>query len=164
MNLKERLRRQLISARETSERYLEDFKTPEAWTTMVHASANHALWFAGHMANTDNFFISIISPGRAVNREGFAETFGVGSHPTSNPTDYPTVDEVLAFMRDRRAVLLDIFDSTAEEEFSKPTPEGTPNFLADVGSVFEMAVWHEGLHSGQLSVTRRSLGFDPAFR
>ncbi len=164
MSLKERLRRQLIAARETSERYLEDFKTPEAWTAMVHARANHALWFAGHMANTDNFFISIVAPERAVNREGFAERFGVGSHPTSNPHDYPPVDEVLAFMRDRRCVLLAIFDSIAEEDLAKPTPEGTPNFLADVGSVFEMAVWHEGLHSGQLSVTRRSLGFDPAFR
>ena len=62
-------------------------------------------------------------------------------------------------MRDRRCVVLAIFDSIAEGDFAKPTPEGTPNFLADVGSVFEMAVWHEGLHSDPLSVTRRSLGF-----
>ena len=164
MSLKERLRRQLVAARETSERYLQDFQTPEAWTAMVHAGANHALWFAGHMANTDNFFISIIAPERAVERDGFAEKFGVGSHPTSNSGDYPPVEDVLAFMRDRRAVLLDIFDSLSEEDFAKPTPEGTPNFLADIGSVFETAIWHEGLHSGQLSVTRRSLGFDPAFR
>ncbi|MEX0820046.1 MAG: DinB family protein [Pirellulaceae bacterium] len=164
MSFQERLRRQLISARETSERYLQDFKTPEAWTAKVHANANHALWFAGHMANTDNFFISVVAPQRAVEREGFAEKFGVGSRPTSQPSDYPPVEEVLAFMRDRRAVLLDLFDSLAEEDFAKPTPEGTPDFLADIGSVFEMAVWHEGLHSGQLSVTRRSLGFDPAFR
>ena len=67
-------------------------------------------------------------------------------------------------MRDRRAVLLQIFDDLPEDDFSNPTPEGTPNFLGDIGSVFEMAIWHEGLHSGQLSVTRRSLGFDPAFR
>ncbi len=67
-------------------------------------------------------------------------------------------------MRECCSVLLAIFASVTEEDLAKPTPEGTPNFLADVGSVFEMAVWHEGLHSGQLSVTRRSLGFDPAFR
>lgn len=164
MSFKERLRPQLISARETSERYLADFKTPEAWTAKVHASANHALWFAGHMANTDNFFISIVAPDRAVNREGFAKQFGVGSQPTDDVNDYPPVEDVLAFMRDRRTVLLEIFENLSEDDFSKPTPEGTPNFLADVGSVFEMAVWHEGLHSGQLSVTRRSLGFDPAFR
>ena len=164
MSLKERLRRQLVSARETSERYLQDFTTPEAWTAKVHPNANHALWFAGHMANTDNFFISIVSPQRAVERQGFAEKFGVGSHPTSEPSDYPPVEDVLAFMRERRSILLEIFDSVAEEDFTNPTPEGTPNFLADIGSVFEMAVWHEGLHSGQLSVTRRSLGFDPAFR
>ncbi|MCA9122779.1 MAG: DinB family protein [Planctomycetaceae bacterium] len=164
MSPKERLRRQLVTARETSERYLEDFKTPEAWTAMVHKGANHALWFVGHMANTDNFFISIVAPEQAVKRAGFAEKFGVGSHPTSDPNDYPSVEEVLAFMRERRAVLLGIFDLLTEEDFARATPEGTPSFLADIGSVFEMAVWHEGLHSGQLSVTRRSLGFDPAFR
>ncbi len=164
MSFKARLRRQLVSARETSERYLQDFKTPEAWTAKVHASANHALWFVGHMANTDNFFISIVAPSRSVDRAGFAENFGVGSHPKSDVKDYPPVAEILAFMRDRRSVLLEIFDATPAEKFADPTPEGTPNFLADIGSVFETAVWHEGLHSGQLSVTRRSLGFDPAFR
>lgn len=164
MSFKERLHRQLLTARETSERYLQDFKTPEAWTTMVHATANHALWFVGHMANTDNFFISIVSPERAVEREGFAAQFGVGSHPTTNPDDYPPIDDVLEFMRDRRSVLLDVFGRLSEDDFATPTPDGTPDFLADIGSVFEMAVWHEGLHSGQLSVTRRSLGFDPAFR
>ena len=164
MSLKDRLRRQLVAARETSERYLQDFKTPQAWTAMVHANANHALWFAGHMANTDNFFISVIAPERAVERPEFAEKFGVGSRPTDRPGDYPPVEDVLAFMRDRRATLLEICDSLSEEDLSQPTPEGTPSFLNDIGSVFEMAVWHEALHSGQLSVTRRSLGFDPAFR
>ena len=57
--------RQLATARETSERYLEDFKTPEQWTYQVHDKANHALWFAGHMGQTDNFLISLIAPEKA---------------------------------------------------------------------------------------------------
>lgn len=164
MSLKQRLRRQLIDARATSERYLQDFQTPEAWTKKVHASANHALWIAGHMANTDNFFISILAPEKAVERPGFAEQFGMGSLPSNNYQDYPPAEEVLAYLRERRRTLLEIFDGLSEEDFSRPTPEGAPNFLADTGAVFEMAVWHEGLHSGQLSVARRSLGYDPAFR
>jgi len=33
--------------------------------------------------------------------------------------------------------------------------------LADYAAVFEMAIWHEGLHSGQLSSVRRALGHGP---
>jgi hypothetical protein len=57
--------------------------------------------------------------------------------------------------------MLRLLDSLSDEDFSRPTPEGAPEFLPDVGSVFEMAVWHEGLHSGQLSVVRRILGHKP---
>jgi hypothetical protein len=68
---------------------------------------------------------------------------------------------VLAYMNERRQALLDVLDSLDEADLEKPLPKGTPDFLPDVGSVFEMAVWHEGLHSGQLSVCRRSLGHQP---
>jgi hypothetical protein len=161
MSLKQRLRRQLIAARRTSEGFLSDFKSIDQWVKQLHPGANHALWFAGHMGHTDNFFISIIAPDQTRHDPRFAARFGVGSEPTSNSADYPPVEEVLAYMRDRRAVLLKLLDGLTDADLSRPTPDGAPEFLPDIGSVFETAVWHEGLHSGQLSVTRRSLGFRP---
>jgi uncharacterized damage-inducible protein DinB len=161
MSFKERLERNLVSARQVSERMLADFKTPEQWTRQVHATANHALWFAGHMATTDNFFISLLDPPKAAERPGFAEKFGTGSQPTNRPEDYPPPEEVLAYMRDRRRVLLEILEGMEEAELSKPTPKGAPGFLPDKASIFETAHWHEGLHSGQLSVVRRALGHAP---
>ena len=65
MALKERLRRQLASVRQVSERLLADFRTPQEWTFQVHPACNHALWFAGHMATSDNFFLSLIAPEKA---------------------------------------------------------------------------------------------------
>jgi uncharacterized damage-inducible protein DinB len=153
--------RQLATARETSERYLEDFKTPEQWTYQVHDKANHALWFAGHMGQTDNFLISLIAPEKAAAKEGWSEKFGMGSRPTNNPEDYPPVVEVLDYMRDRRRVVMDILAGLAEEDLDRPTPDGAPDFLATVRQVFELAVWHEGIHVGQLTVARRALGHPP---
>ena len=161
MSPKARLQRQLLAARETSERFLDDFKSPQDWTRQVHDGSNHALWFAGHMAHTDNFFISILAPDRALELNGFGARFGMGSQPTSNPNDYPQAADVLGCMRERRQVLLEILGGFDESDLGRPTPDGAPEFLSDVASVFEMAVWHEGLHSGQLSVTRRALGFKP---
>ncbi|MEQ8786619.1 MAG: DinB family protein [Pirellulaceae bacterium] len=161
MSLKERIQRQLESARQLSERMLADFKSPEQWTHQVCEGGNHALWFAGHMANTDNFLISLVAPQRAREQDGFAAAFGMGSKPQSSAEQYPPVDEVLSTMRERRATLLDVLATLTDDDLSRPTPAGAPDFLADFASVFELAVWHEGLHSGQLSVVRRSLGHAP---
>ena len=85
----------------------------------------------------------------------------MGSRPSNELSDYPATDEVLARMREQRETLLAVLDSLNEEDLGKPTPEGAPDFLGDYGSVFEMAIWHEGLHSGQLSSSRRALGYEP---
>lgn len=161
MSLKERLQRQLLSTRQMSEKLLADFQTPEQWLHQVHPGSNHALWFVGHMANTDNFLLSLAAPGQAISLEGFNNRFGMGSQPTGVPADYPQPEEVLATMRERRAKLLAVLESMTDEDLAGKTPAGAPDFLPDIASVFELGIWHEGLHAGQLSVVRRSLGHKP---
>jgi hypothetical protein len=64
-------------------------------------------------------------------------------------------------MRGRREVLLSILNTLSDEELGAATPDGAPRFMADFAAVFETAIWHEGMHCGQLTTTRRSLGFTP---
>jgi len=161
MQLKERLQRNLTSVRQNSERLLADFKTPEQWTFQVHPSCNHALWFVGHMATIDNFFLSLVAPERAVQLPEFQAKFGMGSQPTNDPAAYPSAEPVLATMRERRRSLLEVLVDMSEDDLARKTPQGAPDFLPDVASVFEMAIWHEGQHSGQLTVARRALGHKP---
>lgn len=163
MSAKQRLKKQLEAARDYSRRLLADFQTPEQWTYQVHPNANHALWFAGHMAVSDNFFISKVAPDKTQHRPEFEAAFGTGSQPTSNPADYPPPATVLDYMNERRATLLQALDSLSDPDLEQPLAKGSPDFLPDVGSVFETAVWHEGLHSGQLSICRRSMGHQPVF-
>ena len=161
MSLKQRLKQQLTSARGISERILNDFHTPDEWLHQIHPGTNHALWFAGHMGQTDNFFITLLDPTQAAPRAGWGEMFGMGSQPTGNPDDYPPVAEVLDYMRDRRQTLLAVLERLSEDELETPTPQGSPEFLADYGMVFQAASWHEGMHTGQLTTVRRSLGHKP---
>ena len=86
----------------------------------------------------------------------------MGSQPTGNAEDYTPVDEVLSFMRERRQTLLDALEEMDEESFTKALPDGTPDLLPDVASVYETAIWNEGLHCGQLSFVRRAWGHSPA--
>jgi hypothetical protein len=155
------LQRQLAQARHYSESLLNDFKSPSEWVHQVHPNANHALWFAGHMGVSDNFFISVVAAEQAVNHPEMSERFGMGSRPTTDLAYYPPIDEVVGYMKERRATLLKLLDGLTEEQLDEPTPKGTPDFLPTLASVFETAVWHEGLHSGQVSVARRSMGRGP---
>jgi uncharacterized damage-inducible protein DinB len=163
MSLKERLQRNLVNMRQMSERLLVDFHTPSEWVFQVHPNCNHALWFAGHMANIDNFFLSLVAPDKARPMPEFGARFGMGSQPTNSPGDYPPPESVLATMRERREALLAALDQMTDDDLAKKLPAGTPGFLSDVGSVFELAIWHEGQHNGQLSVARRALGHKPLF-
>ena len=161
MTPKQRLKRQLLSMRQMSERLLADFKTPAEWVYQIYPGANHALWFAGHMANTDNFLISLVTPEKARKAEEFADKFGMGSQPTNDAAHYPAPAAVLAEMRERRETLLGILEGLSDEQLSQATPQGAPDFLPDFASVFELAIWHEGVHRGQLTVVRRALGHPP---
>lgn len=162
MSMIERLQHQLDSARGFTTRILADFQKPEDWVAQVCNQSNHALWFIGHMATTDNFFISLLAPEKSAPKEHYQELFGLGSTPSPKLEDYPPIEEVRSYMDERRQVLLEILASLRDDDLATKTPDGTPDFLADYGQVFETAIWHEGLHSGQLTMVRRSLGHQPA--
>ena len=163
MNVKLRLAKGLKQARDFSEAMLSKYTNPKQWTHQVHPAANHALWFAGHMTVTDNFFIGALDPSKGQKLDEFEKMFGMGSKPTSDPAAYPPAEKVLAAMRERRGTLLSLLEALPESELEKQTALGNSDFLPDKLSCFEIAVWHEGIHSGQLSVASRSLGFPPIF-
>jgi hypothetical protein len=161
MSQSDRLRRQLVSTRQLSEKLLAAFQTPREWVHQVHPGCNHALWFAGHMANTDNFLLSLVAPQLAVPLEGYGARFGMGSQPVDRAEEYPPPRDVLETMRERRRTLLSVLEELSDEDLARPTPPGSPDFLPDFAAVFEMANWHEAMHAGQLSVARRALGHKP---
>jgi uncharacterized damage-inducible protein DinB len=161
MHRKDGLKRALQQVRSVSEELLAAFKSPEEWTHQVFAGANHALWFAGHVGVVDDHFIAVVDPKKARKIPLYERAFGRGSQPTNRPEDYPPPDEVLAYMRERRKAFLELLADQSDDSLSRSTPPGTPGFLPDVASVFELAAWHEGLHAGQMSVARRALGHPP---
>lgn len=161
MQLRSRLVTMIDGARKFSEGLLASFTKPTDWTYQLFPSANHALWFAGHMGTSDDFWLRTVAPDKSKIPEGYNQRFGGGATPTANLADYPPVEEVLAFMRERRAALSAELNAMSNAQLASKLPAGSPEFLTDFSSVFETATWHEGLHAGQLSMTRRALGHPP---
>jgi hypothetical protein len=162
----DRLIRRMEKTREMSEKMLAAFESPEDWCRQVVPGTNHALWFAGHMALTDNYFISRVAPGSEKQFEGWDKFFGMGSKPTNDPDDYPPVAEVLDVMRERRRALIELLQGRSDAELAAPPAAGASDFVPDLASIYEVAPWHEAIHLGQVTVVRRALGnrplFDPA--
>jgi uncharacterized damage-inducible protein DinB len=149
------------NARRFSEGVLSSFKTPEEWTHQLFPGANHAMWFAGHMAMVDNSFLRRVAPEKGLEKPDYAAKFGRGSTATDNPADYPPADELMAFMRDRRKLMMEEIAKFTDADLSKPLPQGFPAFLPDFGQLFAFFAWHEGMHAGQISMVRRALGHPP---
>jgi uncharacterized damage-inducible protein DinB len=163
MSQADRLLRQLGMIRDMSEKILAAFESPDDWCRQVVPGTNHALWFAGHMATTDNYFISRVVPGREKQLEGWDKLFGMGSKPTNDPDDYPPVAEVVDMMRERRGVLVELLQGRTDAELLGPPAAGASDFLPELATIFEMTTCHETLHLGQVTVVRRSLGHRPVF-
>ena len=118
----QRLLVQLKFSRTFCDLLLADFKTPEQWTHQVYPGTNHALWFIGHIANSDNAILGTMVPDKKVPRPAFAEKFRAGSTPTNNPADYPPPEEVQAFLRERREALLAEVAKLTDADLAKPIP------------------------------------------
>ena len=151
----------LEGARNFTEGLLADFKTPEQWTHQLFPGANHPLWIVGHLSYVDNSYLRRVGSPSAVRKPAYSDLFAKGVKVSGNPGDYPPPEEVLEFARDRRKFLLEDIAGRSEADLAQPLPEGFPPFLPDYGQLYAFLAWHEGMHAGQITVIRRSLGHAP---
>ncbi len=127
------------------------------------AGANHPLWILGHLSCYDEYFMKELG-GRPYNQyEKWEKLFFMGSRPTPNPGDYPPIAEVKAALDKNRHDLLAWLRSLSDAELTKPIHGDLSQFAANRGMLMSTIAWHEGLHAGQLTVIRKSLGLSPKF-
>lgn len=125
--------------------------------------ANHALWIMGHLGTVDEFYLKEAG-GRPVTRfDEWRKTFFFRSKPSSKLADYPPIAEVRDYFHNARAALLQWFGSMDDAAFFSPLPGRLATFEPHFGSLLARLCWHEGMHSGQLTVIRKSIGQSPVF-
>ncbi len=124
--------------------------------------ANHAMWILGHLANTDNWFACTLGQRESVIDESWGNVFGMKTTPVSDPSGYPSVEDVKAGVERARESLLEALDSMDEQQLLAPLPGELAGFAPNVAGAMSALAWHEGLHAGQLSAIRRSLGLPHA--
>jgi len=167
MDFKAHAKYMLEKARWMTEQMLESFTSEDDWFYQSHEKANHAMWIVGHLALADNMFASKFREATASKPAGFDELFWFGSELQDDRSKYPSKEEVLAYFRDRRDNLMKVVDELSEEELSAAGPgaeEMSPIAGApSIGQLLIFAAYHEGMHTGQLSVAHRGIGQGPSF-
>jgi uncharacterized damage-inducible protein DinB len=167
MDFRDHARYAMIAQRTFTERLLEAFTTRDDFLYQSHPQANHALWIVAHLALADNFFAARFRPEVGRKPDGWDQLFWFGSQLQTDPSVYPDHAEALAYLRDRREVLMKVFDEVTDDELLAPAPvagersplAGAPN----IGHAFLFVSRHEAIHGGQLTVARRGLGNAPLF-
>lgn len=167
MDLRTHARYALERGRWITERILGDFRNESDWFYRAHDAANFPLWIAGHLGLADNAFQGRFRPERKSKPDGWDELFWFGSHLRDDRSVYPTPDEVLAYFRERRESLLELVDALSDDELNAPAP---PRDALDpiagapcLGEILLFAARHESMHTGQLTVAHRGLGYPPLF-
>lgn len=131
---------------------------------LAGVTMNHSLWIIGHIACTDDYFMREFSGRPMTLPERWHTIFGMGSTPTSDASQYPGADVVIAALNDRRHAYIAWYESLTDQQRAQPAPERWLRFAPTNGDVAYFLTWHRGFHSGQLSTLRRALGLPPALK
>lgn len=132
-------------------------------TTPASPGGNHALWVAGHLARSDDDFLTVLSGSKSPLPPKWKELFGTGSKPMASAADYPDLKEILAALSERRQALVTWLKSLDEAKLRSPLPEDWRDFAPTHAALATSIVWHEGVHAGQLTSIRKALGLKPIY-
>lgn len=145
-----------------SPQFFEDMRDAPL-TSPTPRGGNHPLWILGHLALSEAGMSGLIS-GDANPLEHWAELFGQGTEPKTDPSVYPPYEEVYNDYCQVRARTLKLLDEVGEPGLDQPpkiAPEGMEEFFRTNADVFMVIIMHHQTHMGQIADARRAADRKP---
>lgn len=158
------IRDQILAAYEWTQTQLQntfDAIPQDKYLHQPFPGANHALWTMGHLATVDQFFLKTFTEHNPGLFEKYTTIFFAKSTPSPNAADYPSLEEVRDYFQTSRKAFRTWIESLDDAQLNAPLPPEKQRFAASLGNLLSRLVWHEGMHYGQLTVIRKSLGLAP---
>jgi hypothetical protein len=142
----------------------------EHWRHQPIPGANHVAWTLGHLAWTDDLILRTVAgtAGELPGGEAWDARFAWRTTPAPGPAadaadGHPSDDELRAVFDERRAALRAWFAALPADRFTEAPPKELAGWCPAYGVLPAVVAHHEGMHTGQLQVVRRSLGLAPVF-
>jgi uncharacterized damage-inducible protein DinB len=158
------LRNQLLAAIDWTDKAVEELFDAIPADQFLHqpcSGANHALWTLGHLATVNQYFLKALAGRDGAVFEKYKEMFFAKSLPSPDIASYPPIEVIREYFKTSRAAFRSWVESLSDEQLTAPPPEGFQKFAPTLGNVLMRLQWHEGMHYGQLTVIRKSLGLKP---
>ncbi len=123
---------------------------------------NHPLWVLGHITRAESDLLDGMILGQP-NRFPELECCAMGTDPSTDAADYPSMDELLAKFEEIRAATLAHLDTLTDEDLDKKShaPEEFGPFFGTVGACLAAMNTHCSFHAGQVADARRAAGRKP---
>jgi len=137
--------------------------TAEQMCQQPHGVVNHPTWSLGHLASASVGLLKLLGHDASL-PEGWKDAFKTGGTPSSDPSVFPSKDELLSTLEslhDRVTAAVKAADSAT---LATPLPhEGRRKYFPTIGDfVVFLMTSHEMDHLGQLAAWRRAMGLGPA--
>jgi uncharacterized damage-inducible protein DinB len=115
----------------------------------------------GHLATVDQYFLKTLGGRDSALFDKYRTMFFAKSQPSPDAASYPPLEVVREYFKTSRAAFRAWLESLSDEQLTAPFPEEFKRFAPTLGDFLMRLVWHEGMHYGQLTVIRKSLGLAP---
>lgn len=132
-------------------------------TAMPAAHDKHLLWNIGHLATSNDWFFGLMTGEPGICPEAWQKVFGMGSQPADNPSQYPSLDEVMVKFKASVDRIAGELRKRTDAEMARPVVGDAHGLAKDRLDAALRAAWHMGWHLGQIANTRKGLGLAAAF-
>ena len=141
------------------ERYVADL-SPQDMLHRPCGGANCAAWILGHLTLSERNFLSKLAPETMpALPEGFETRFGQGENAPKSE-NYGDTSRLLDIFREHRQALIAAVETLDPARLDDSTGIDHP-FFRTYGIALDFMPIHVGLHAGQITIIRRSLGRPP---
>lgn len=124
---------------------------------------NHPLWVLGHIVWAESNLLDCFIQGKPNRFPDVELKFGMGTTPSTDASQYPSMDELMSKFEEIRAASLAYLDTMSEEDLERPSnaPEEFGPGFAKVAGCFTAMTIHPIFHAGQVADARLVAGKQP---
>jgi hypothetical protein len=156
------IRSLLESSKAWALRLIQDMEDSPLTQPTPHGG-NHPLWILGHIVCSESDLLDVFILGKPNRFPEWGGLFSMGSTPSTDASQYPSMEELLATFEAMRGATLSYLDTLSDADLDRPSnaPEQFQPFFGTIGACFGAMCSHVSFHTGQVSVARRAAGRTP---
>ncbi len=155
------IRMSMTASKEMSLVLIHDLKDEPLAQPTINGG-NHAIWILGHLAYIESVMIHQMIQGKdTCTLAHHKETFDAEGDPSTDPSIYPSFDQLFKDYDTARTETYAYLDSISEADLQRPAlgcPEEWKPHFGTVAQCLDFIAHHPSLHFGQLADIRKSLG------